>query len=571
MKYKILLTLIFLLALVLRFYKLSEFRCLNWDEAAFGYNAYSILTTGKDEYGVTLPLQFKSVGDYKAPLYIYLTVPVIKIFGLNAFSVRLLPSLLGSLSILVIYFIVNYLTKRKSVAIVSAFLLAVSPWHLQFVRGGVDFGISNFFVNLGILGFLLGVKGRRLGFILSFLSFTASIFAYFADRLFSPLMLVLLIITFRKEILIKRRLFLKSLVIGLLVVLPIIPSLISGGHIEKILKTTVFGYTRPADYVQQINSEDPSRVLYFLFHTDYFETVWGIINKYLNHFSPTFLFTQGAVMDPRQLIYGMGLMYLIELPFLLVGLYYLIKNKDRVKILILGWLILAPIPAAITRDLVSARRTLNMPVILLIITSLGFIYVYNIWNKWDRKILRLIVGASFVLISVYQIFFYLFSYYIFTTNRTIKGPAGWQCGYKELVNYIDSVEMNYQRIIVDTAYQGPYIFFLFYEKYPPINYQSQAKLIQSSPDSLGEGQGYDKYEFRPIYWPKDRCLKDVLFAGTFDSLPMKDIKEGEAEVVNTIYFQNGDVAFRLVKVVNPDSFHCKEINQETDISKFTAS
>jgi 4-amino-4-deoxy-L-arabinose transferase-like glycosyltransferase len=120
MKVKIILTVVFLLALILRFYKLADFRCLNWDEAAFGYNAYSILTTGADEYGTRLPLQFKSVGDYKGPLYVYLAVPMIKLLGLNSFAIRFLPALMGSLSAVSVYFIVVILTKRKAVALVTA-------------------------------------------------------------------------------------------------------------------------------------------------------------------------------------------------------------------------------------------------------------------------------------------------------------------------------------------------------------------------------------------------------------------------------------------------------------------
>src|SRR3989344_5283892 len=152
MKYKLILVLIFFLALFLRFYKLSDFRCLNWDEAAFGYNAYSILKTEADEYGVNLPLQFKSVGDYKAPFYVYAMVPIISVLGLNEFSVRFLPSLLGALSVFLIFGISNLIFRNKKIGLVSSILLAISPWHLQFTRAGADVSVSNFFVMMGIFG-----------------------------------------------------------------------------------------------------------------------------------------------------------------------------------------------------------------------------------------------------------------------------------------------------------------------------------------------------------------------------------------------------------------------------------
>jgi len=82
-----LIIIIFLVSLFFRFYHITKVPIsLNWDETAFGYNAFSILETGRDEYGTKLPLEFKSVGDYKCPLFVYLSVPVIKYFGLNEFQ-----------------------------------------------------------------------------------------------------------------------------------------------------------------------------------------------------------------------------------------------------------------------------------------------------------------------------------------------------------------------------------------------------------------------------------------------------------------------------------------------------
>ena len=54
------------LATFLRLYRLKDnpagFFC---DEASIGYNAYSILTTGKDEWGQPWPLFFRAFGEYK--------------------------------------------------------------------------------------------------------------------------------------------------------------------------------------------------------------------------------------------------------------------------------------------------------------------------------------------------------------------------------------------------------------------------------------------------------------------------------------------------------------------------
>ena len=57
------------------------------DETSIGYNAYSVLMTGKDEHGIFLPVFFKAFGDYKNPVYVYLATIPIKLFGLSVYSV----------------------------------------------------------------------------------------------------------------------------------------------------------------------------------------------------------------------------------------------------------------------------------------------------------------------------------------------------------------------------------------------------------------------------------------------------------------------------------------------------
>src|SRR3990170_6052123 len=97
-KYSIIL--IVLIAAVLRLWKLDNIPPhLTPDEAALGYNAYSILKTGKDEYGEFLPIIFKSFGDYKPGLYVYLTVPFVAFFGLNEYTVRLPSAIFGIIAV----------------------------------------------------------------------------------------------------------------------------------------------------------------------------------------------------------------------------------------------------------------------------------------------------------------------------------------------------------------------------------------------------------------------------------------------------------------------------------------
>src|SRR3989304_6899932 len=95
---------VLILAAVLRFYRTGEYPAgFNADEAALGYNAYSLLLTGKDEHGHPWPVNLESFGDFKPAGYTYLLLPFVKIFGLTEFAVRLPSVIFGILGVLGIY------------------------------------------------------------------------------------------------------------------------------------------------------------------------------------------------------------------------------------------------------------------------------------------------------------------------------------------------------------------------------------------------------------------------------------------------------------------------------------
>ena len=103
----VILLIITIIAVLLRFWQLGQVPpSPDWDEAALGYNAYSILETGRDEYGTLLPVILRSFDDYKPGLYGYLTVPSIWLFDLNVWAVRLPSALIGSLTVVMSYFLV---------------------------------------------------------------------------------------------------------------------------------------------------------------------------------------------------------------------------------------------------------------------------------------------------------------------------------------------------------------------------------------------------------------------------------------------------------------------------------
>ncbi len=548
-KFWFLLTAAFLVALFFRFYKITQVpTSLNWDEAAFGYNAYSILLTGKDEYGIKLPLEFKSVGDYKCPLFVYFTVPAVKLFGLNEFSVRFISSFFGALCIAVFFLVVWELFGDLKLCFFSSLLLAVSPWHLQFTRAQGDVAISSFFVLFGFWQFLRWIKnGRPVSICLAFAAFALTFYAYFAERFFVPVFFLVLCFFFRREILSRKKSFALGAIVGLLTVAPLLSAMISSGQKSKILMTTIFGYRQAETYLEKMKLEDQSPLIFGLFHSPLIEYPLMIADHYLNHFSPYFLFISG-VKDDRQRIEGMGMLYWSDTILLAFALWAVVKGikKRKALFLVLAWLAVSPLPSVITRDPVHARRAFNMVYPLCLLLGMGLVKFLEIVKKsvfWKKAIFSLAFFGFFL----WSFSLYLLSYYVFTPLRTAAGPGGWNYGYRELVQFVSSLKSKYEKVIIDTSYQGPYLFFLFYEKYPPARYQPQAVLVKKDEFSLGEGRGYDNYEFRDIYWPADRGKRRTLFAGPPERIPLGDIDPRQSRLIGIVNFPDGTVAFNIVE------------------------
>ena len=192
-KSTILLILIIVLGTLLRIVAVDKYPAgLNADEAAIGYNAWSLILTGQDEHKATWPIVFRSFDDYKLPVYFYLVLPFVKVLGLNVWAVRLPSAILGSLSIWLLYLLVKELFREREndrLALLAAFLLAISPWHLQFSRGGWEVNVATFFFLLSSLSFIRSFKNVKYLFLFA-LSTVLALYTYPSARVVLPLLMI---------------------------------------------------------------------------------------------------------------------------------------------------------------------------------------------------------------------------------------------------------------------------------------------------------------------------------------------------------------------------------------------
>src|SRR3989344_6109468 len=153
--------LILLIGSFLYLYKLDSIPSgIYADEAETGYNAYSILKTGKDEYGKSYPFAMRFFGSYTPPLYTYLSVPVIALFDLSIFSTRFSSAISGILSIAIVFLLLKSLNITKSFfsPLLGTLLFAIAPWMVFFSRIGYEMNLAFLFFSLTTLLIWQGLK-----------------------------------------------------------------------------------------------------------------------------------------------------------------------------------------------------------------------------------------------------------------------------------------------------------------------------------------------------------------------------------------------------------------------------
>jgi len=538
------LILIIILAAFLRLYKLgSNPPSLHWDETAIGYNAFSLLKTGRDEYGNFLPLIFKSFGDYKPGFYIYLTVPFVALFGLSEFAVRLPSALAGIASVWLVYQLTMLFFKRKPLANLASFSLAILPWSVHFSRGAWEANLALFLLLLSIWLFF---KTEKLIACLYFsaIGFALALFTYQSSKMLVPLIMLGLLFRFgeRFKKLPKKHLLL-STIFFLIIALPVYLSIFSGGG-GRLKVMSLFSYPRNSEEINQILKEDKNNQIYFkLFHTEFLALTRGFLERYFNHFSGKFLFFEGDWSSLRHGLPYMGVLYFLDFFFLLAGVFWLIRQNSRFAKFLWFWLLISPLPSALSRDQVQATRSLSMVIPLAVIIGCGMYQIY-LWLKKQKKIISVFCSLFLILGYLWCFVYYLDQYYI---HYPKKSSQEWQYGYKNVVNKIYPIKDNYSSIIFTSKYGQPYIYWLFYSQYNPRVYQQKANLTENAFGDVGYVERLDNIEFRPVFWPADKNLTHSLLVGDEQELPLSEIDFNNYKILEEIRFLDGKIAFRIVE------------------------
>ncbi len=557
MRLKLLIAIIFLAA-VLRFSGLgSNPPSLNWDEIAIGWNAYSILQTGKDEFGQYLPSTFRSFDDYKSPAYIYATTISIALFGKTEFAVRFMSALAGTATVpLMYYFVKTLLVQKKddtpkdqywinridNMALFSAGMLAITPWHIHFSRVAFESNFALFWEVLGAWLFLLSLHKFKQSTVLLFASviaFGIALYSYANARLFIVLLLMGWGIYFFRKLLSMKKGLIFAIIFGLIIAVPLINQMTQGVGLARFQATSIVN--RPEVFARNKEQavedyHDGQGTLSVVVHNVRLPLVRQVIQNYLDHYQYSFLVVKSDL--PRHQVPGFGLLYPWQLPLIIIGTVFLISRRKHINAFLpLWWLLIAPIPAAITWQVPHSIRSQLMLPILSILSAIGLWALLKYFQQLDlisytrSQKNRLMYTAHWVgpkvaflgilgIIGLSTLHFSL-NYQLYLPKEFAKQ---WLYGRKEMVEIVEAEKDKYDTIIVDLSVDWAYLWFLWYGNYTPEWYLAQGGTVsggfEETQNKIGKIQ-FKPFNFDPTYFGSQNMPPNSLFIALPERFPGK--------------------------------------------------
>lgn len=446
---------IVVLAFIIRVYQINKLPPgLYDDEVAIGYNAYSLFTYGKDEYGEAYPLWFKSFGDYKLPVYIYSDIVPIAIFGKNELAVRFPSVLFGALTVLFLYlFLRNLLSlehkilkdKFQNIPLISSFILAITPWHIHFSRGAYESVVSVCLYMIGCWQATVFYKNKKIPYLVISLFFlTLASYTYHSFRILTPItILVIFYFLFSKKFINIKNIFLLALYIIVL-------------HIPWLLFTFgSHGYTRFLQTSTFTKQALPTSTLFQSSIPDFIAYPFIYIKNYLSYFSLQELFIKA---DDNVRFYSsseFGFLFRWQLPLLIFGFIVLLREKSKIiKKIVLGILLVIPAAVAIAVS-PNALHALLLVIPFSIIIAIGMRSIAQHATLWVK-----ISFVGIILLGICEIalYFHMYISHYQNTHRVFWGAA-----QKKIVQEATNYNKDYYAIVINEDFlPNEKIHFLFY-------------------------------------------------------------------------------------------------------------
>jgi 4-amino-4-deoxy-L-arabinose transferase-like glycosyltransferase len=494
---------IFLLAFVLRFWKLGDISfSFHADEASQAYNAYSLIKTGRDMYGQSFPILFRANGSYQPPVYTYLTIIPVFLFGNTIFAARFVSAFSGVLLVVLSFYFWKFFglgKKEEKIlqGIFAALFVAISPWSVHFGRLAVEGNLVVLFFGLGVFFTLLSlekIRRQTLFFILGCLFLGLSTHTYYTERVTAFLYIFFFIILSRNYFKANKKALLYGFFVFLLFILPHLYIAKTGALTRRLAQVGYFG--DPAF----VNSDFSGKLLF---------VCKNFAGHYLDYFSPKNLFFNSG-NELGKVSPDLSVFYPLFVFLAILGLKgFFNKLGDNLVKIFVFLVLVSPIPASLTGDAFYPLRVLTFLWIITNLVSYGFYLTYRcIVNNWLRFFV-LSVLILYCLFILYTSRFVLFRY------RALGGGGSYP--YLRLLDQIKRYGSS--KVFIDRTDRswGVGIISAYLLKADPFSVQHNLKSQLITPYYSDEVNPYeifviDNIIIKPINWG-EICGRDLLLVG----------------------------------------------------------
>jgi len=475
-----------LVSIVLRFVSLDSIPpALNQDEAVNGYDAYSLSLTGRDHHGHPFPFAgLEGFGDWASPLLTFLTVPAVGVFGLRVEVVRAVAAALGVLAVPVVYLLSIELFRRQWLGVLAAWFIAISPWHVHRSRFAIPTAMVPTMVALTMLMIVWTMRRcSSRGLVVVAITAALTIASYPTMKLYVPLMLLAAFLIYARTIVrLNREALCYAMAVFLAIAGPIFfLSLADPGGRARLEQVSVF------------NTQPVSAAV--------------LLRQYMSYFSPRVLFITGnghPAQTPTPPGHGVEPRAII--PFFLAGLLWLIitavqpsRHVGRQSALfLLSALVLYPVPGSLTQPGPHLGRGAQLIPVFALIAATGAVAIADSLRRWLHTSPAAAASCVFALtvIMASALGLELSSRYrdYFNGYANRENVLNYfQYGLEQALRYVRVHETEYDEIWITDTNQ-PYIYVLFYDRWPPSEVHRSLN-VQRNPPKFNEVEAIGKYRF----------------------------------------------------------------------------
>lgn len=468
-----LMLLIIVVAIFFRFFQIGQIPVSTyWDETAMMVDLKAVLATGQDMHGLSwFQTIYPSYGDYKLPFYIWLSLIPSWLLGVSPMALRLVSAVAGVVTIVIAAGIGRRIAElgqfsvkiKRLLPLTISLAVAISPWSFMFSRTAFEGHVSQVLLAGAVL-LLLSTPGRWWRTIMASFLGALSIYAYYATRfVWFPVAILggLLLVSLSKRQELKKLLIQLLLAITLSAVL-LIPLLTSPWYQPmqqfRLGTSSILNPAPDQNQINQIRAWSSNSRLSRVFFNQEVALAQALIQNYSAHLNLKTLFLSGD-SNLRHSTTHHGLFLLpMALP-LLIGLFVLSK-KARLLIFLVGWWLVALLPASVPLDVPHALRSLNAMVPISVIMGFGVAQMGSYClgqSRWKKWLVRIWFGVLFL-----SFLSFIFLYFLIYPSLSAQN---WQADFPRLVSIINDSVPKAEPVLTLISDDKFYLYLMAYGDY----------------------------------------------------------------------------------------------------------